>query len=223
VDDDHNVNNQDYVYDNQGYHMDGNRDYMSDNYGNMDGYDHNQYNPPMYNMELGNNRSHEYTADSLPSMAGNTLPPMNTRTYDQQGFSNDGFDVENYHSYRQTANTVLSRPEELDEISQTDTASTHQMSNASSRVPTVDNVGPNREQHEDSEESITSIFKSLSDIQTRLASKGKQPEQGAMPRRKTRKDSGNSYAPLSYQQPPPNSAGPGAWGNEGIVEDGKRE
>ena len=219
MDNDQNFNDQNYMYANQDYNMDDNRDYMSDN-GNISGYDHNQFNPPIYSMESGNNRSREYDTNSMPQMEGSTkLPPTNTTAYyDEQVFINDDFDSENYH-YRQTSH----RPEELDEISQTDTASTHQMSNSSSRAPAANNVGPNGELNEDSEESITNIFKSLSDIQTRLASKGKQQqsEQGAMLRRKTKKDSGHAYAPLSNQRPPYNASSGGAGGKEGSVDDGK--
>lgn len=224
MDNDQNFNDQDYMYDNQDYNMAGNRDYISDNYGNMGGYDHNQFNSPMYNMESGNNLSREYETDSMPPMEGNTmLPPMNTRAYyDEQVLINNGFDADNYQHPLNS-----NRPEELDEISRADTDSTHQISNASFRIPTADNVVPSRELNEDSEESITNIFKSLSDIQSRLASKGKQQlpavqqEQGEIIRKKTRKVSGNAYAPLSYPQPPDN-AGAGAWEKEGIVEDGER-
>lgn len=209
MDNDQNLNNQDNEYDSQVYNMDGNRVYVSNDYGNIDGYNRNQYNPPMFNMESGNYQSREHNNDSIPPMEENRiLPPMNTRAYyDERVSIGDGFDTEEYH-YRQSPTTAVSRPEELDEISQTDTASTHQMSNSSSRVPAVDNAGLNRELHEESVESISSIFKSLSDIQTRLATKEKEgilSEQGAMPRRKMRKDSENAYATLSYQQPPKNT------------------
>ena len=76
------------------------------------------------------------------------------------------------------------RPEELDEVSTAGsayTAKTHQMSNTSYHDDQVGTssaatMSTSRNQEEEGEESITNIFKSLSEIQTRLASKGtKQP------------------------------------------------
>jgi len=143
------------------------------------------------------------------------------------------------------------------------TVATHQMSNTSSTLgggsiggvleggehreiagssgSSSNNASPsasNSQQQEtygEEEESITNIFKSLSEIQNRLASKGKQPPQPSplpesalmqnddvMLRNKPRKNPGDVYAAMNYNQPPitdGGGGGGGGWGKEAIVED----
>merc|ERR1712008_96760 len=96
---------------------------------------------------------------------------------------------------------------------------TSKISNQSPMTPPKTTKSPNHDSHGEDEESITNIFKSLSEIQTRLADKGKPLPDGALTdsdltaRNKARPYRGGVYSP-NYQQPPSNG-----WGKEGIVED----
>ena len=154
-----------------------------------------------------------------------TLPQINTEVYHDQygrgGGTNDGFDEASYHSFNPIGGSSSTghhhRPEELDEVSNAGsayTAKTRQVSNtsssneyeqggysaANSNIPTNQRQGPYGEEEE---ESITNIFKSLSEIQTRLASKGKE-----QPLNTT-----NDFEPMDYRST-------GSW-KEGVVEDGE--
>jgi len=199
---------------------------------------HDQHNPqpPPYNNEYdqyaadGANINYDYVNETPmvsqfgdDMVEGDQYSPMQSENTDEHrgGAEDDGFDEESYHSFKPILNSKSpSRPEELDEVSHTGsayTAVTHQMSNASSGV---DINSPSQETCGEEEESITNIFKSLSEIQTRLASKGKPLPDGApidsdlgARSSKARFYQSDMYAP-SYQ-PPINNG----WGKEGIVED----
>mmetsp|Transcript_4397 Transcript_4397/g.8468 ORF Transcript_4397/g.8468 Transcript_4397/m.8468 type:complete len:434 (+) Transcript_4397:3-1304(+) len=199
---------------------------------------HDQHNPqpPPYDNEYdqyaadGANINYDYVNENPmvsqfgdDMVEGDQYSPMQSGNADEHrgGAVNDGFDEESYHSFKPILNSKSpSRPEELDEVSHSGsayTAVTHQMSNASSGV---DINSPSQETYGEEEESITNIFKSLSEIQTRLASKGKplpdgSPIDGDLGARssKARSYQSDMYAP-SYQ--PPISNG---WGKEVIVED----
>lgn len=199
---------------------------------------HDQHNPqpPPYDNEYdqyaadGANINYDYVNENPmvsqfgdDMVEGDQYSPMQSGNADEHrgGAVNDGFDEESYHSFKPILNSKSpSRPEELDEVSHSGsayTAVTHQMSNASSGV---DINSPSQETYGEEEESITNIFKSLSEIQTRLASKGKPLPNGSpidsdlgARSSKARSYQSDMYAP-SYQ--PPISNG---WGKEVIVED----
>lgn len=203
-------------------------DYMDDNHNMVSG---GQFD----NNAMMEDESHQY-GSSLPG--GNHAGVYHNNEHHQTGSGgviNNSFDEQSYHSFNPipSPNSALSRPEELDEVSHSGsayTAATQQISNTTSNGVVTAGAGngnPPTSQHQqqrgasygEEEESITNIFKSLSEIQTRLASKGKQQQPlpiGALTqndvaaRSKTRKNPGDVYAP-SYQPP----------FREGIVEDGE--
>ena len=199
-----------------------------------------QQQQQQYNMMNDNMADHHGQFDNNAvgtQYNSSTLPQINTEVYhDQYGRdgTNDGFDEASYHSFNPIGGPSSGhhRPEELDEVSNAGsayTAKTHQVSNisssyeheqgdysaANSNIPTNQRQGPYGEEEE---ESITNIFKSLSEIQTRLASKGKEqplPE-GSMPQNDFASRSVNSttdFEPMDYRST-------GSW-KEGVVEDGE--
>merc|ERR1712129_457356 len=145
----------------------------------------------------------------------------------------DDFD-ESYNSLKPapgSSSNIASRPEELDEVSHADSAhsgATHLMSNRLPNAPLKSKAplneaainGHTQETYGEEEESITNIFKSLSEIQTRLASKGKPlpgdalSDDGSLADRSKANTYVNDMYAFNYQPP----IGPG-WGKEGIVED----
>lgn len=214
---------QDYgqqYHDNQQY----NEEYADDGYNARDENNINQGYDQYVTDDGGHaNQSQEYVDDGQFDDAtgeGNQLDYNDMAgaygEHDGRGGgmmnNHDGFDEASYHSFNPVpSSNSVPRPEELDEVSHADSGysnTTHQASNRSSSR-SRDQEGRNGTGNQESygggeeEESISNIFKSLSEIQTRLASKSNGQEQ-TIP--------GDMYQAAS-------NAGGGSWGKEGIVED----
>ena len=124
-----------------------------------------------------------------------------------------GFDEESYQFMPIQAIPFPTPAEELDEVSNSGSTTTQQRSNKSPRLGSQ-----NHKRHEQQQEveSISSIFQSLSEIQTRLASKGKPTlSEGNLHDESTIKNNrGDIYSQHKVQQQTD-----GGW--VGVVEDGE--
>ena len=130
-------------------------------------------------------------------------------------------DEQSYHSFNPVpASNFDSRPEELDEVSHTSSAysnATQQTSNVHGGIERTDHEPHmqsinEQETYGEEEESISNIFKSLSEIQTRLASKGREDvgDEDAHERLSGRDQRLAEYSPPKTRT---------SWGQEGVVED----
>jgi len=130
-----------------------------------------------------------------------TVHHENTRNRGRQQHEgraiNDGFDEESYHSFNPVPVSSNSHLEELDDLSHAGSAYTAVTEKASN--------GTSNETYGDEEESISNIFKSLSDIQTRLAGRNTPLPDGALTdndlqdRNSARSHQGNGANAQSYQ------------------------
>jgi len=208
------------------------------------------YHPQQQYNGGSNNMGHEsyhgqYRNGNIPEMTNQYHQNSNIQQhnsgapyeqYSQEGGRvNDVFDEGNYHSFHPIIPPPPSnhhRPEELDEVSTTGsayTAKTQQMSNTTSSNDNDGHQLPQNPYDGGGEgENIANVFKSLSEIQSRLANNKKQhphseyqmPEQ-AVPQddlrgSNNRDDSDDLYPVAMHHHSNGSSNG---WGKEGVVED----
>ena len=176
---------------------------------------------------ISNDLSHDCSGED--NIAENTqysssvYKSRKTTPSDDHGIIHPSFNEEGHRSSKPipSSNTAFSTIEELDEVSHAGSAETNPRSNKSPGA----SVGhrersPNHERYGEEEEGITSVFKSLSEIQTRLASKGKTalPE-AAFTQHDLAARTTQTKKPYAHQQT--DNVSGDEWGKEGIVEDGE--
>ncbi len=220
------------------YVVDNGEDCVIEDNIDVDGHNHNQSHPPTSSFDNYQQDVEYYIQDEeyypqddefyQQHSGDDYIGEVNTMDNNRNsiGNFNQRMSEESHQSFRiiPSSNTAFLPPEELDEVSHASSAATMPRSNKSPGS-SVGSRGrsPDRETYGGQEESITSIFKSLSEIQTRLASKGKSAlpestlthnEQAA--RTNLAKNPYDMYA----HQTADNVVGV-AWGKEGVVEDGE--
>ena len=176
---------------------------------------------------ISNDLSHDCSGED--NIAENTqysssvYKSRKTTPSDDHGIIHPSFNEEGHRSSKPipSSNTAFSTIEELDDVSHAGSAETNPRSNKSPGA----SVGhrersPNHERYGEEEEGITSVFKSLSEIQTRLASKGKTalPE-AAFTQHDLAARTTQIKKPYAHQQT--DNVSGDEWGKEGIVEDGE--
>jgi len=207
----------------------------------------NDYHPQQYSGG-SNNMGHEpdhsqYRNSNMPEMTNQYHQQQRDsgaapyEQYSQGGRVNDVFGEESYNSFHSIIPPPPSsnhhRPEELDEVSTTGsayTAKTQQVSNTSSSNNEGHQLPQNPYDGGEEGENIANVFKSLSEIQSRLANNKKQqpqseylmPEQ-AIPQddirgSNNRDDSDDVYPGAAMHHHHSNGSSNG-WGKEGVVED----
>ena len=212
--DDFQQDNEYYPQDNEHYPQDDEHFFQEDDY-------HQQHAG-----FVSNDISHDYSSEDNivenTQYSSSVYKPRKTVS-DDHGIIHSSFNEEGFRSYKPipSSNTAFSAIEELDEVSHAGSAETNPRSNKSPGA----SVGhrersPNHEKYGEEEEGITSVFKSLSEIQTRLAGKGKTalPE-AALTQYDLAARTTQTKKPYAHQQT--DNASGGEWVKEGIVEDGE--
>jgi len=184
-----------------------------------------EYNPPdddyyqQHEIDGGNNVNRDYMDDNIGYQ--NSEEYIGEVDIDRSAFQpRIGFDEENYQFMPIQVIPFPSPAEELDEVSNSGSTSTPQRSNKSPRLGSQ-----NHKRHEQQQEveSISSIFQSLSEFQTRLASKGKPTlSEGNLHDEltiKSRNNRGDIYAQHKVQQQTDVISDGSGW--VGVVEDGE--
>ena len=212
--DDFQQDNEYYPQDNEHYPQDDEHFFQEDDY-------HQQHAG-----FVSNDISHDYSSEDNivenTQYSSSVYKPRKTVS-DDHGIIHSSFNEEGFRSYKPipSSNTAFSAIEELDEVSHAGSAETNPRSNKSPGA----SVGhrersPNHEKYGEEEEGITSVFKSLSEIQTRLAGKGKTalPE-AALTQYDLAARTTQTKKPYAHQQT--DNVSGGEWVKEGIVEDGE--
>ncbi len=176
---------------------------------------------------VSNDISHDYSSEDNilenTQYSSSVYKPRKTAPSDDHGIIHSSFNEEGCRSSKPipSSNTAFSTIEELDDVSHANSAETNPRSNKSPGASVVHRErSPNHEKHGEEEEGITNVFKSLSEIQTRLASKGKTalPE-AALIQHDLAARTTQTKTPYAHQQT--DNVGSGEWVKEGVVEDGE--
>ncbi|KAL9185955.1 hypothetical protein ACHAXT_003732 [Thalassiosira profunda] len=144
---------------------------------------HSRHSPEEIRQHVGGDGAHYSGQENEVPQFGQEYPQAqpgyeydmndggNEATYGgHNGGGGTNYDEASYHSFNPVS--APARPEELDEVSHGGSAATRQVSNKSSPMQQPKQSARPGHEAMGEEESINRIFNSLSDIQSRLASKG---------------------------------------------------